>query len=355
METVSPEIVREIFRCVDSTADLKSLRLVQSSFAQLAEEFLFQNILVEPSRHSLCHLHEIARRPNLARYVREVRLDISWYDIEDMVWPEFQRRLEEENIRYSEVLDGAVSRRAYEKSMSIFQICADEWYEFQTSSDYTARLATAFIRFPRLEGLVLSDKILHPMVLEFDSVIDHSRPEEFGGDNGTAVYSRAFAALVNAAYLADVKILSFKAGATDIGTGISVSTLGDRELNRRAALVFRNCKTIKLKIVNEPLVGLATGRIEKTSVTKIIFPAEDLEDLEIDLGKDCKRLILLLGRQHVWKKLKRLSIRGIRTFDHELLGFFERHKATLRDISVCYASLQQGSWVEIGKFLRKDL
>lgn len=366
MDKITPELAREIFRHIDSKIDLKNLRLVQASFAQLAEEFLFRKLLLEPLPHKLHCLHEIARRPKLARHVREVRLDVCCRYIRTMLFPEFERRLQEEDIQYwdSDISADISDRIQYERVMDIFQACADQYFDFQTSPDYAAALTAGLTRFPRLEALVLLNKIPYRFGPTYDD-IGYYRPEEDGGDAEAVYYSQAFMVFVNAAYLADTKLLSFKASAVGgrycpARAGIGASTLRNLELNRRAAIVFRNCRTIQLKIANiakSSSFSLSLVKaIEETPLINALSPATRLEDLDIDLGSTAGVVFpLVFGKEHVWPHLRRLRVGNIYIFDHELVGFFRRHKATLREVSIFSAKLESGTWAGVGRTMRDDL
>lgn len=362
MDKLSPEIVREILQHLSSQSitplrlvDLANFRLVQRSFAMLAEDFLFREIAVVPSRRNLQRLIEISRRPNLAWHVKKVTLQVCSNLVEDMVWPEFEGRLQLENINhwYAEKTPNA-------RGMQIFQACIDEWYEFQTSLDYMKALTTAFAGLPRLQALAVMDDIpTYSHVKPRNKTYQYKTPKKCIENFWTADFSLAFSALINAAYLTNANIRSFQVDVLrEPEHGIDDSVFESSELLRRAATVFRNCRVIELAINHQTESCAMTRAIQRNPLFDAFSSTTYLQELSVSLGPKSGRPVLfplIFGQDHVWPHLKRIHFWGLDLYDYELLGFFRRHATTLTEVSMWEGKLHTGCWIDVITIMREIL
>lgn len=345
MDKLSAEIVREILGHVQSKNDLARLRLVQNSFAKLVNEFLFQVIHVEPAFESLCILLEISRIPELARCVKRVVLHID--DFRDRTWIPFHKRLEEKNIQDED-------RKA--EIFKAFQARDREEFEFQTLSDYTVMLSVAFGRLSRLEAV----KLAHRYPEEETELLSHEQRdlerllslEEFHGEDGEKDDLRAFAALIDAAYLTEKKISSFR-----ITGKLYLSAFENSELIRRAAVVFRNCRVLELDFSPHSQFH-DNDHIRKGPLFDMLSSAVHLKNLTLCGGirpEPDVPFSKYLGDRFVWKCLNRIDILGLDMHGYEFLGFLERHKKTLRKVVIGASKLFTGHWPDIMRYMKGHL
>lgn len=349
MDTLSIELVWEIAQHLHSKSDLGNFRLIQRSFAPLARSFLFRSVLIRNSKYSFSRLLRISRKPELARHVKEVSLEVH-SNAKYLIWPQFVGRLQRENIKYGD-------KSQKEGELEVFKSCIKEWYIFQKSLDYTAILSTAFARLPRLQNFTLAEGSELSLNLGFNYSYAKYHPfkkrSNFHGPRGLADLYRAFTGLVNAAYLADVKIMCFKVIDTTGGFAANISSQNG-EILKRVAAVFHHCRTIELDLSS---LYLGVPYVQKLQQCGAFSSSIDLEELNIS-SQTCSEprfFGLVFGNNHVWPRLRRLGLNSVDFYKHELSGFLQRHKATLREISICGCILHTGSWFEIATIMKQSL
>lgn len=354
MEKLSPEIVREILCHFDSKADLASFRLVQRSLAELAKEFLFRTVPLKPTKLSVSRLLAISQRPDLARHVKGLFFGID--EPNYMIWEQFNEQLRMESICHNG--DEMQKGRAQE----IFKAIIEGWYEFQTSLEYTAVLSTAFSGFPRLETI----QMVHggPMAMERQytyreiEMYEFEPQTEFHGSHGAEKdYLRGFAALINAAYFAGSKLVSFKMTGMNTEEIVDQSIFENTELLQRAAAVLRNCRTMELHL------GIDSQEVidsfKRNPLLDVLAPAESLEELCLGFGNTAPTESYLFphifGEEQVWPHLKKLELWTIEMHESELISFLERHKATLRTVLISNGLLFTGCWNNVMRFMKEHL
>lgn len=353
MDSLSPELIHEIFHHLDDKLDVARFRLVQRTFAELGKEALFSCIYVQPSQQSLSRLLEIARHPSCAQYVRMVALSVDAMKI--MVWRPFTEQVGSkitDNIDY--------------QTLAIFRNIVDECQNFQQSSDYAAMLSASFSRLPRLSALALCEvsSSTYPRsetLTLMDRYAHAVDPPQFHGSWGEKDHLRGFSALIDAAYFAGTTLDSFTTDGL-----IDQALFDNRLLLSRAKSVFRHCRVLKLLFCGEePLPALyrhpLAPRMLETPLFDILAPALDLEELAVGFsacpmaGRGGELFTRTLGRQHVWPKLREVNLGTIDLPYQELLAFLDRHRATLRGFTVSCCNLVGGSWGEVMMSLRDSM
>lgn len=360
MEKISPEIAREIIRHIESKKDLANVRLVQRSFSDLATEFLFRVIPVTPTRLGLFHLLALSRKPGFAFHIKEVALLFDRIDY--AIWPNFYKNLKLANIDPNE--DCGVWRV---KIMQLAKSAFKDYKEFKTSPDYTAMLSTAFVRLPRLEAITIGkrdprDRPNYP-VSQYITSSEGEGGRFYSEGKGTADFTRAFGAMVDAAYLADAKILYFRADAFRPFVGalsIDKSAWDNPHLLPRAAAVFRNCRVIELGLYHhkDDGTGPLTQRIREKSLYFLFVAARNLEELVITFnlrggGNDLFRNVF--GTQNSWPHLTKMEYSAIDVPMMDLITFLARYVKTLRRISIHNSRLLTGVWLQVARFMQRFL
>lgn len=346
MDRLSPELVQEILRHIPLKSDLSNFRLVQYSFAQLGQQYLFQSINIQPSKHSLCRFLELSRKANLAHHIKEVALNVD--NLKSRLWDPFTKRLELEDTRTGNEPHvkggGGVT--------AIFHAMVDACNAFHKSPEYLTLVAAAFANLPRLNSLRLqqhSDAPLHWRIKMIETYYTNTGPPHMHFTSHLArrdlEYDLGFEVLINAAYQTNKRLLSFRAE----NRGISRSVFRDPELVQRTAAVFRNCKYLDLKF---PVYQTAS----ETSPIALISPAVGLETLVVRLD-GLNTAFDIFGHGHVWPRLHSLflsDISGLR--ESEVVEFLGLHRTNLRHFLVRECGLIEGGcWARILTFVKDKL
>lgn len=353
MDKLSPETVSGIFRHVECKKDLTNLRLVQRSFADLAGEFLFETINIEPSFDGLLRLLRISRKPEFARLVRQVVVHVA--DFKELTWNPYVKRVLSRPRQ-----DEARKARVFEE----YKNSDTEFFRFQTTPDYTAMLSVSLSHLPRLEGVGMKHQLQDTEYFPYDDAPDRAERflsrrmdfnrryslEEFHGENGELDDLRSFKALVDAAYISDLKLTSFRTSGS-----IGQAVFEDDELLRRATSVFTTCRVLELDFSFEHWYD-TDQHVENNPLFGILKPATHLEKLKLSgaLRQDPETsLAIYLGESYVWPCLKNIDFMGLGFHEHELNAFMERHKRTLKDVSIWHCKLYSGSWPDVMRFMRR--
>ncbi|KAI5838174.1 hypothetical protein DFP73DRAFT_274882 [Morchella snyderi] len=352
MNSLSPELIREIFLHLDEKADISRLRLVQQAFASIGEEALFTSLDVSPTFQSLTRLIELSRQSHIAPYVRKIILSVDAMRV--IVWSTISRHLGNSSAKDVDKLDY--------RTLIVFRSLVNEYQEFQKSSDYVAMLSTAFSRFPRLCHISLlesspSTSANSGTVTLMDRYAHTIDPPHFHGSWGEKDHLRAFSALIDASYFTGTMLGSFKT------TGLIDQVLfEDRELLRRAAIVFRNSRELRFLFCGEEQTGTQVSqRLLESYLFGMIAPAVGLQKLAVEFnvcppagrGGALFRKVFG-GKNQRWEMLEELVIGGINVKCEELIGFLTRHKSTLRVLQMKKCGLVGRSWDEVKEFLEKD-
>lgn len=355
MDSLSPELICEIFHHLDDKLDVARFRLVQRTFAELGKEALFSCLYVQPSQHSLSRLLEISRDPSCAQYVRVVALSVDAMKV--MVWRPFTEQVGSKSVGNLD-LDY--------QTLAIFRSLVNECQNFQQSSDYAAMLSASFSRLPRLSTLALREvsSLAYPRsetLTLMDRYAHAVDPPQFHGSWGEKDHLRAFSALIDAAYFAGTPLDSFTTDGL-----IDQALFDNRLLLSRAKSVFRGCRTLKLLFCGEePLPTLYrqphTQRLLENPLFDVIAPALGLEELVVGFstcpmtGRGGALFTNILGTHHVWPKLCEVNLGTIDLPHQELLAFLDRHRKTLRGFVVSRCNLVGGSWRDIVMFMRDSM
>ncbi len=76
----------------------------------------------------------------------------------------------------------------------------------------------------------------------------------------------------------------------------------------------------------------------------------------LDDNSDAFEIADLVGQKHIWPSLRRFSIEGFRTTQHEFVGFLIRHRGTLRVVELRNGRMEGGGrWMEVFKFMRRGM
>lgn len=355
MDSLSPELICEIFHHLDDKLDVARFRLVQRTFAELGKEALFSCLYVQPSQHSLSRLLEISRNPSCAQYVRVVALSVDAMKV--MVWRPFTEQVGSKSVGNLD-LDY--------QTLAIFRSLVNECQNFQQSSDYAAMLSASFSRLPRLSVLALREvsSLAYPRsetLTLMDRYAHAVDPPQFHGSWGEKDHLRAFSALIDAAYFAGTPLDSFTTDGL-----IDQALFDNRLLLSRAKSVFRSCRTLRLLFCGEePLPALYrqphTPRLLENPLFDVLAPALGLEELVVGFsacpmaGRGGPLFTNILGTHHVWPKLREVNLGTIDLPYQELLAFLHRHRTTLRGFAVSRCNLVGGLWRDIVMFMRDNM
>lgn len=347
MHKLSSEIVREIICFLYQRSDLKNIRLVQRTFADIANEFLFRDFSIVHAKWSLERLLYVSWQPHLAHHVKRVDLNVHHDTVSHLVWHDFKQQLGAVNLK------GGSQK---EQAMEVFRSCVESWYKFQGSPEFSHILIAAFSHLPRLETIILNSD--QPIWLW------SSRPEAAEAYlhllrdthelSRNLTYSYALTAVVNSAYYSHTKIRTFTISSDTFG--IDDTILKDVPLLKRAYKVFSTCQVLKLNFgVNDEMEQL----IRKNRLIDLLQSAVHLEELAVTFGVyDVWKPLLfphIFGSTQIWPRLKRFGLSGLTMHRHEFVGFLRRHKATLREISIMLCSLQSGLWIEVVPVMKEIL
>lgn len=353
MNSLSPELIREIFFNLDTKADISRFRLVQRTFAHIGGEALFTSLDISPTFQSLTRLIELSRHSHIACFVRKISLSVDAMRV--MVWSTISKHLGSTSAKDVDKLDY--------RTLIVFRSLVNECQEFQKSSDYVAMLSTAFSRLPRLCHVSLlesspSTSANSGAVTLMDRYAHTIDPPHFHGSWGEKDHLRAFSALIDSSYFTGTALESFKT------TGLIDQILfQDRELLRRAAIVFRASRELRLLFCGEEQTQTqVTQRLFESYLFDVIAPAVGLQKLAVEFnvcppaGRGGALFEKVFGGESQrWKVLEELVIGGINVKCEELIGFLARHKSTLRVLRMRKCGLVDGSWDDVMKFLDKDL
>lgn len=350
MDKLSPETVSGILYYVESKKDLAKLRLVQRSFADLAGEFLFETINIEPSFEGLLRLLRISRKPEFARLVKQVVVHVT--DFKELTWNPYVKRVLSRPRQ-----DEARKARIFEE----YRNFDAKFFKFQSTPDYTAMLSVGLSHLPRLEGVGMKHQLQDTEYFPYEDTPErfmsrrmdfHRRCslEEIHGENGELDDLRSFKALVDAAYIADLKLTSFRTSGS-----IGQAVFEDYELLGRATSVFRTCRVLELDFSFEHCYD-TDQHVENNPLFGILKPATHLEKLKLSgaLRQDPETsLAIYLGESYVWGRLKNIDFMGLGFHEHELNAFMGRHKGTLKIVSIWHCKLYSGNWPDVMRFMRR--
>lgn len=343
MDRLSPELVQEILRHLPLKSDLSNFRLVQYSFAQLGQQYIFQTVNIQPSKHNLCRFFELSLKANLAHHIKEVVLNVD--NLKSRLLDPFAKRLESENIHQGD--ETPVGR-----VKAIFHAMVDECNAFHKSPDYLVLVAAAFANLPRLNSVRLeqnSDAPLPGRIKMIETYYPNPGPPHMHFTSHLSrrdlEYDLGFEVLINAAYQTNKKLVSFRAE----NRGISRAVFRNPELVRRTAAVFRDCRYLDLKF------SFYQAACENSPIG-IISPAVGLETLIVRLD-GLNTTFDIFGHGHVWPRLHSLFLSDISGLhESEVLEFLGLHRVTLRHFLVRECGLTEGGcWAKILKFAKANL
>lgn len=356
MDTLSPELILKVIVNLNSICDLTNFRLVQRSFAELANQRTFDTVLVRPTRQSFCRFVQLSEAPNIARYVRLIVLNFDF--IENMVMTSLENVLR----RRPEFSLGDVQGDLSDFMEDIFR----EYYAFQVSPQYVGILEAVFKTLPGLKGFeirkVTRSSWGDPWVVFGQPYSIHgtrisSIIEDAHGFFGERDHFRAFEAVVHAAHLAGIKLERFQVNALMD----EIFFFRNNQLLQYAASVFRHCRVLFLEF------GSASDDREKCNLVSqlewnqlfsILSPAVSLKSICLTFsthGGEPIAFSKVFGVSHVWCQLEEFEINGIDAKHLDLVGFFKRHRVTLRRVSISECRLSTGRWESVVQSMREHL
>lgn len=243
MERLGPKVIQQILQDLPSKSNLLNARLVQHSLAETGKEVLFHTVEILPSHRSLSHFLELSRQTNLAHHVKKVIVTLD--DLQRLLWEPFTKKLELENT-----CPQAEKETPNGNSTTIFNTLLHEMNDIYTSPEFIALTTAAFSHLPQLDTVVIRhlSRDLQPCMSELGKLYLSTPPvsdinRTCWSEMDRACYiddepDFAFTAVINAVYLADMKLSSIQT----MSCINQVLFENNPELFRRTTSVFRNCR-----------------------------------------------------------------------------------------------------------------
>lgn len=350
MEKLPPELILQVFDRLLSKVDIASLRLVKRDFAQLGTEFMLNVISIQPTSTGILPLLEVSHRRYLACHVKKLVLHLE--DYRHLIWLPLKKGLQ-----------SGVEAQAYNSAK--FKAALIMFEGFQTSSDYPALIASSFCRLPNLEALEIQEipslGYLDPTSsgemaaygLETERLYLYRQGARFLLDMG--IY-RGFYALIAAAYFSNLKLVSFKSNARRLFDELS-SPLEYEVLVKRSKVVLQNCRVLDLVFYQRDSGHPPRGWVE---FKHILLSAARLEGLSLRFANPNRGIsidtgALLTDLLHgSWPCLKELEFENVLMPENGIFYcFLQRHRKTLRRLSLQSCELFEGSWRHLIKGIKQ--
>lgn len=347
MDRLPNEIVREIIGHLHSKVDLANFWLVYPSFSVIGGEFLFRVIHTQPTYGGVQSLLKISHQGWLPCHVKKVILHLE--DFRHAVWLPVRGQL-------------SVNKTKDQNSQLLHDLLAD-FNNFERSKDYPTILACVFARLPRLEFIQIKqmpsrgyqDTVTSREMMKYSHITrDHLYLKVY---LSKTLLSReggcqAFRALINAAFFARVKLVSFQ---TNADLSFFDSTPERDKILKQAAKVLQNCEVFDLELRQRDSSLLNTF----SSALKLKKLSLNLQQSEIHHSDDkSSYLFKIIEVGCMWPCLKELKIKGLFISDQgSFLGFLQRHRGTLRRLSLqnCKIQMFRGSWKEVARGMKNTL
>lgn len=342
MDRLPKKIVREIFSYLHSTTDLASFRLVHSSFS-VVNEILFEAVRIQPTESSVHSLLGLIRQDYLACHVKKVILHLK--DFRHAIW-----------LPVRELLSLGKTK---DQNYQLLQDQLAEFNDFERSGDYSTLLACLFAILPHLEAIQIEQMPSrgHPDTVTSREMMTYSNDflylkVHIGANllSKEAGY-RAFRVLINAAFFARSKLVSFQ---TNADLCLNLVTRHNKILER-ATKVFHNCEVFDLELCegDSSLLNILSSTLK---LKKLRLSLRRNESHYSDGGSLC--FFKIVGAGCVWPCLKELEIKGLFISNqNNFLDFLQRHRGTLQRLSLqnCRIQLLRGSWEEVARYMKNTL
>ncbi|KAI9723274.1 MAG: hypothetical protein M1812_001156 [Candelaria pacifica] len=374
--TIPPELLLEIFS-YHNKSDIKSVRLVCRDFHRAASQYLFERIYLSPHRLHLQILQDVSQHPIFSKYVREIVYDASYFDPDIDNTSKYQQEL---SLQFKRSKAGDLPMPSEATVSEGF--LKHRWHVIEQENYTTWKTESNFLRLalpllPKVDQISLIDdwddqsdtkeqdhryystplaRQWHPTTLKpvswchDDKLRVRSHTER---EARFRIRARCFLVLARALegvpncrirhLIANQEVLGKQSLGMPLGLFKSLGTAALQSVSN----TFRTLTTLNIEIMVGHWLDGWDVKGNKMSFTSILTAATGLESLKIGFGPGDMHpspdLDTLLGGG-TWKSLRVVKFWSIYATEDGLLAFLERHRSTLRQLSLESICLESNSW-----------
>ena len=358
MDKLPPELKMNILEKIESIADLKQVRLVSKDFAYYAADSLFSAIFVFMTESSFVNLEEIARHPLIRHKVYSVVFFPAVLEDRYSTEEAYLRQVSE--IQY---LDGDLE--GYRLNfLGRIQLTADEKEagharcvsvckeQSTLRLNGETRLRNAFSTLPKLDHVAtaftedyLTDGVFIGLPKTLQSILtDCHMP--FGQHADGPYNPEDFFMLTRAIAGSGTHLRTLRLSNDPEGFDCGFLDMSDADFSL-ASNVFSSVTSLVLVLDYDDDLYLMD--VLETGCCRRLLKKAPLTSLTVGIGSlRCALPILppVFGT-HTWQKLRRLTLDNVGVDGFELTTFLQRHKSSLRHLSLVYIYLATGSWYDV--------
>lgn len=358
IKSLPPELLRRVSNYIGEKPDLKNFRLVNRICGEIGGEDLFKFLYITPLPESVSRFQRFCfTQRHLTRLVKKVVMLLgNW---EKIIWQPFLKTLQDSNI--------LLNHGQQDEALTIFKKALHAYFIYLGSAGFARMLGEGFRSLRKLRTIVIEREIIEGDDPDDADDVANDGPKD---DGGYAFWRRAqsygldvedleisiplawahsdgyktFLALIQAAYFSRSTIHVWR---VEPEVKMSTSVFANKNLWKYAAVVFRECRELRLDIFagREPLTSI-WEKMTNGEIGMALECAVDLKRLEIfsDIRVPLP-IHLIFGFNHVWGHLQEVEICSARFHPDEFQDLLQRHRAQLRVFRIRVCKLLSGSWL----------
>ena len=324
-----------------------NVRLVCQLFERLATPFLRSCIPCAPLLSMMTTLTAVSIQPVVSESVAEIIYICRRYQNIQRL-SEYKEALIEASPPLSRQFEAPQSKDEtldLKVAFSQYRQHYNDQTVMENSGEVIARLCSALMRMPNVKKVRISPN--------FDPVSDHR--SKYSLDPKPA-YDRAFLLVARALSLADTKLEELDVESDDSCDGDDCGVTGAvfrgmSQMNlSHCCDAFRSLRKISIATHEANVDGWMEGHF-----AEILSSATNLEQLYITGDYTAYISAKYFLSISTWSQLTSLGLCNASFHQKELLGFFERHSGTLKDLWFLGVCLSTGSWEIVLKWMKASL
>ena len=359
--------------------EVANLRLASKVVAPIGLQYLVPEVHLVIAEDSFQQLAAIARHPVVSKYVTSLYYEADILEVlneeeweHDVRSPDYVERLQKGPRYMLRSHRGDIARaRDVPRHYYTKQQLKEAFRKYQGFCEYQRRgdqfdrkIASAMRKFPNLKELTMSTQVW-PHNQAFKNPFTPGYCDKFQEDVGDWPISLVpMRSLLLGAYCADLKIE--RLNCKQVNWRILAGKIKTFEDIKRSVRHLRELSITFSTGLEEEEDQWGFLQIEKCEVflqqsgrlKEFVTSAPDLEKLEICFEVSEQLMpIYPTAFQHVvgdfyWPALKVVKFEMIGATQDHLVGFFERHASTIKDLCMGYIFLSSGLWLSVFERMR---
>jgi hypothetical protein len=341
------ELWTRIFTVLSEKSDITNVRLVCQHFERLATPFLLSCIVCAPLLSMMTTLTAVSLHPVVSKSVEEIIYICNRYR-RIQTLSGYKEALVEASPPFSGQFEAPRSKEEILDLKSAFSQYRQHYNDqtvMENSGEVIARLCSALMRMPNVKKVTISPN--------FDPVSDYWSTYSL---EPAPAYDKAFLLLARALSLAGTTLQELDIESDDSTDRDDYGVTGAifRGMSRmnlsHCCDAFRSLRKISIATHEENIDGWMTGHF-----AEILSCATNLEQLCITGGYTASISAKYFLGIPTWNQLISLDLCNANFDQKGLLGFFDRHSGTLKNLWFYHVCLLTGSWEIVLKWMKASL